>query len=463
MFPRRSSTRVRILTLTTMAAILASLNGQPAALAREKVQDKIAWAQWRGPSGQGYSTDTRVPLVWSETQNVLWKTELPGHGNSSPIVWADRIFLTASSQDGKERYVFCVSATDGKILWQKLAAKVAHPGKSHQWNRYASASCTTDGTHVYAFFGTPGLFCYDFDGKLIWQHQFGAFTSKAGWGTAASPFLFDDLVIQNCDNDGSAGKTSEVSYNSEVGDKPEGTAPMALIALDKRTGEQRWLTQRNQGRGFSTPVIIPTPEGRIDLVLNGPHGVWAYDPRTGKEIWHCERTGEGEGDQNSARFGEPIPVHDPSGTIYAPSGRPGPFQAIRMGGAGNITESHRVWQVIRKGHRDVASPILWGDLIFIADSKGMMTCYEAKSGKVVWDQRIGAKMLASPVAVRGKLLFTQDDGTTLVVEPGREFKLAGKNKLGDGGQLEFGASPAIVGGRIYLRSQSHLYCIGEKP
>ena len=170
--------------------------------ARDQKVEVPNWASWRGPSGQGYSDDARIPLTWGNVHNLLWKTNLPGQGNSTPIVWGNRIFLTASSDDGKDRLLLCVRTTDGQLLWQRLVAHEDDPGKSHPWNRYASASCTTDGERVYAFFGTPGLFCYDFDGRLVWRHTFGLFTSEAGWGTAASPFLFEDLVIQNCDNDG---------------------------------------------------------------------------------------------------------------------------------------------------------------------------------------------------------------------------------------------------------------------
>lgn len=420
----------------------------PASFAEEK-----NWPNWRGPSGQGYSSDTQVPLTWSETENLLWKTELPGQGNSSPIVWGERLFLTAASHDGKERSVVCIRASDGKILWQKPAAQDPDPAKTHAWNGHASASCTTDGQHVYAFFGTPGLFCFDYDGNLVWKHTFGIFTSKVNWGTAASPFLYEDVVIQNCDNDGAEGLPSGVRETE--------AAPMALVALDRHTGKIRWQTPRNQGRGFSTPRLITTPQGRTDLVLNGPLGVWAYDPKTGKEVWHCERKGDGDQNKNQAHFGEPMPVSSQD-AIFAPSGRPGPFQAIRMGGTGDVTATNLVWEIIRgKSHRDVASPILWGEHIYSADSKGFLTCYEAKNGQVVFDERIGSKALASPVAVRGKLLFLLDDGVTLVVEPGRKLKIAGKNKLGDGSQLAFGASPAIANGRLFLRSQTHLYCVGD--
>src|SRR5437667_9683158 len=219
-------------------------------LSDSETEQNANWPCWRGPSGQGYVNGSNVPLTWSDTKNLLWKTDLPGRGNSSPIVWGDHIFLTAASPNGDERYVLCVQATDGKILWKQLASKGAVAGKTHEWNGYASASCVTDGSRVYAFFGTPGLVCYDVQGNLIWKHNFGIFTSERGWGTAASPFLFEDLVIQNCDNDGPQALPP--------GHKPEEAAPMALVALDKKTGEVRWQAERNQGRGFSTPILLTT-------------------------------------------------------------------------------------------------------------------------------------------------------------------------------------------------------------
>jgi outer membrane protein assembly factor BamB len=408
------------------------------------------WPHYRGPTGQGYSDDTRVPLTWSDKDNLLWKTELPGRGNSSPIVWGDRIFLTAASSNGDERYVVCVRASDGKLLWKQLASKGVSPGRSHAWNGYASSSCTTDGKYVFAFFGTPGLFCYDFEGNLIWKHNFGIFTNDKGWGTGASPFLFEDLVIQNCDNDGPAALPP--------GSKPADAAPMALVAFDKATGKVRWQAERNQGKGYSTPVLIPAPDGKLELVLNGPHGVWAYDPQTGKELWHCLRH-KGE---ETALFGEPLPVYSKD-TLFAASGRPGPLQAIRRGASGDVTKTHILWEASRRGHRDVASPLFWDGLLYLADNKGLLTCYDPKSGKEIYNERLSntGKALGSPVAVRGKLLFLLDDGVTVLVEPGPTFKIAGRNKL-SGGSLDFGASPAIVDGRLYLRSQTQLYCIGEK-
>jgi outer membrane protein assembly factor BamB len=448
----RFATWLATSTLGCTLLALSLLAGVPLPNSAGAVQAKGGvpnWTHYRGPSGQGYSDDQRVPLTWSDTENLLWKTELPGRGNSSPIVWGDRVFLTAASSNGDERLVLCVRISDGKLLWQEVASKGVTPGRTHQQNGYASASCSTDGTSVFAFFGTPGLFCYDFEGKLIWKHHFGTFTNSQGWGTAASPVVFEDLVIQNCDNDGARALPS--------GRKPEEAAPMVLVALEKATGKVRWQTERNQGIGFSTPLLVRSPEDKVELILNGPYGVWAYDPRTGKELWHCERH---KGDQQ-ALFGEPLPVFTQD-TFFAASGRPGPFQAIRRGGSGDLTKTNLLWDVSRRGHRDVASPIFWDGLLYAADNKGILTCYDPKTGKELYNERLGnAKAMASPVAVRGKLLFLLDDGVTVVVEPGSTFQVAGRNKL-KGGPLDFEASPAIVDGKLLLRSQSHLYCIGEK-
>jgi len=407
------------------------------------------WPQWRGPGMQGYSSDTSIPLTWSEKENLAWKTSLPGTGNSTPIIWGDRIFLTSSSDNGKERHVICVGAKDGKILWQQTAASAAAGEKTHAWNGFASPSCVTDGKHVYAFFGTPGLFCYDMDGKKIWQHTFGIFTSEAGWGTAASPFLFENLVIQNCDNDGEKGMRGAAGT----------PAPESLVALDKSTGKVVWETPRNQGRGFSTPCLIPAANGRIDLVLNGPKGVYAYDPKTGKERWHCDRSDS----KDQSRFGEPMPVFDGS-MLFVVSGRPGPCQGIRMPDQGDVTRSHVLWESVRKGHRDVGSPILVDGLLYSIDNKATLTCTELKTGKELYNERLGtgkSQGLASPVYVKGKLLFVLDDGLTVVVEPGPQFKIAARNRLGKGDTLEFGASPAISEGQLFLRSQSTLYCIQQ--
>jgi outer membrane protein assembly factor BamB len=401
------------------------------------------WTQLRGPTGQGYIDDAKVPLEWSEEKNVLWKAELPGMGNSSPMIWGDRIFLTSASEGGADRFVICARASDGKILWQKTAASGLQVERTHGWNGYASPSCAVDGSHVVAFFGTPGVFCYDFEGKELWNKKLGIFVSKAGWGTAASPFIYEDTVILNCDNDGGPG-----------------AAPAALLALETKTGKVRWSTPREQGRGFSTPRLLKNTNGRIDLVLNGPLGMWGYDPKTGKELWQCRRSDP----KDQMRFGEPLPVDDGE-RLFVLSGRTGPFQIVKMPDHGDVTATHVLYTGTRAGHRDVSSPMLWKDRVYQIDIKGVMSYFDLKSGKEIYRapvQKRECKSLASPITVRGKLLWLLDDGTTIVVQPGDKPTIVSRNKLGQGKSLDFGASPAVVNGRLYVRSQTHLYCIGEK-
>jgi outer membrane protein assembly factor BamB len=377
---------------------------------------------------------------------------LPGTGHSTPIVWGDRIFLTCANANGTIRYVVCVGV-DGTLRWQR-EIKAARD-ETHGSSAHATASCVTDGKYVYAFFGTPGLFCYDMDGKLLWQHGFGIFACsvKPGWGVGASPVLYQDLVIQNCDTDG--------PDFVRPGQDPKDAAPADLVALNKETGKVVWSTPRNQGRGWSTPVLISTPAGRTDLVLNGPLGVWGYDPKTGKELWHCFR----HPDDEKNKFGEPLPLFA-DGTIYTAAGREfGYLQAIKMDGTGDITKSGLAWELQRKGIRDVGSGILAGDYLLYADGRhATLSAHDIKTGKQLFFEytkvQKGKAFYASPVLLNGKVLCLRQDGRTFVLEPGTTLNIVRENVLSDG--TDFSASPAIADGKMYLRSQTHLYCIGEK-
>lgn len=414
------------------------------------------WPQWRGPSGQGYVDDSRVPLEWSVNKNLLWKTPLPGSGHSTPVIWGDRAFLTCANRDGSERIVLCVRTRDGKILWNQSVYKGA-PERTHQTNTHASPSCVTDGERVYAFFGTPGLYCFDLDGKPLWHRSFGVFTSETGWGVGASPVLFGNLVIQNCDNSGPDFAPKGVAKND--------CAASELVALDKVSGKVVWRTPRNQGHGYSTPVLIPTPNDRLDLVLNGPMGVWGYDPKTGKEIWHCER----HPDDERNKFGESIPVFNKE-LLFAPAGRESGFlQAIKLGGKGDLTNSGLVWELRRKGIRDVGSPVLVGEYLIFADGRSAtLSVHDVKTGQQSYFERSpgskggkgGKGFYASPIVLNGKVLALRQDGVTFVLEPGAQLKIVGQNTLSDG--TDFSASPAVADGRLFLRSQTHLYCVGTK-
>jgi outer membrane protein assembly factor BamB len=222
----------------------------------------------------------------------------------------------------------------------------------------------------------------------------------------------------------------------------------------------RWSTPRNLGQGWSTPRLIPVQGGRIDLVLNGAGAVCGYDPRTGKELWRCNRTDS----RDQHLFGEPMPVNDKQ-MLFILSGRPGPCQAIALPGKGDVTKTLVRWEKARRPHRDVASPMLLDGLLYVSDRGGMLSCLEWATGKELYTQQLGSrtsKSLASPVLVRNRILWLLDNGITIVQEPGPVFKEVNRNKLGEGASLEFGASPAIAAGRLYLRSQTHLYCIGQK-
>jgi outer membrane protein assembly factor BamB len=410
------------------------------------------WPQWRGPSGQGYVDDSKAPLEWSESKNLLWKTKLPGTGHSTPIIWGDRLFLTCANDDGSERLVVCVNTGDGTIVWEKTASK-GGADKTHSTSSHATASCVTDGKFVYAFFGTPGLFCYDFAGNLVWRHSFGILTSELGWGIGASPVLFENLVIQNCDNDGP-------DFLPKGAGRKE-AAPASLLALDKITGKVVWETQRNQGRGFGTPVVIPTPSGRIDLVLNGPLGVWGYDPKTGKELWHCSR----HPDDDRNKFGEPMPLFNREMSFTAAGRESGFLQAIRLGGSDDITKSGLAWEVRRKGIRDVGSGILVNNYLIYADGRtATLSAYDIQTGKQLFFERTKAPkakaFYASPVFIQGKVLCLRQDGTTFVLEPGPALKIVRENVLSDG--TDFSASPAFADGKMFLRSQQSLYCIAAK-
>jgi outer membrane protein assembly factor BamB len=398
------------------------------------------WPCWRGPRQDGHSSDTRVPLQWGPAQDLKWHIDLPGFGNSSPIVWGERIFLTSASKTGSERWVFCLDRRSGKILWRETAASGLDGGPVHDWNTHASATCATDGERVYAYFGTPGLLCYDLEGKLLWQKEFGQLGSSTGWGAgAASPTLFEDLVFVNGDH--GAQRSQRDERGRDYGDS-------WLWALDKRTGELVWKTKRNQGQGWCTPVI-GSGAGHTELVLNGQLGVWAYEPRTGKELWHVTGRQEEEG------FGEVTPVWG-HGLLFIFTGKPGPAWAIRPGGKGDVSRSHVAWQIARKD-RDVSSPILVGNHLYTLSRIGVATCLDARTGRELWRERLGGQPCASLICVRGKVVFLSEEGTAWVVEPGESFKLLHTNKLGSGDA--FRASPAVVDGQLLLRSDRRLYCI----
>ncbi len=392
------------------------------------------WPFWRGPSGQGLVASTGYPDTWSDTENVIWKVPVPGRGHSSPVVWGERLFLTTAAADGTSRSVLCFRRSDGKLLWER-AVPEAPAEKLYPKNSYASSSATTDGKLVYAYFGNAGVVAVDFDGKLVWHTSLGTVTLYHGPG--GSPFLYKDTLI--------------LYQEQRLMGRDTVTDPGFMVALDTKTGKERWRQTRAPRPGWGTPIVIRAGN-RDELIVSSSRQIEAFDPATGTLLWFS--TG------NMAEV-IPMPVVG-HGLVYAVSGRAGPTFAVRPGGSGDVTATHVVWST-PKGSSFVPSPLLVGDYLYtVNDMAAIVTCHAAKTGEVIGQLRLGeAKkegFSASPVAVDGKIFFTNDDGETFVLNPAPDFKLLHVNRLNEPTL----ASPALVDGRWYIRTAGHLLAIGRK-
>lgn len=383
------------------------------------------WPQWRGPASQGVSSETRLPVTWSGTENVRWKTALPGPGHSSPITWGNRIFLTAYKREGNKLLTLAIDKMTGKIVWEReVAARQIE--QVHPTNAPASPTPTTDGKYVYVYFGSFGLVCYDFDGKKIWEKPLGPFPNE--WGSASSPVLHGNMLILNCDTD----------------------AEDFLLALNKTTGEILWRTSRsNVNRSWSVPVIW-NAGGSEQIVISGSGRVKAYDARDGKELWAVE---------GLTTWVTPTPVIG-HGMLYVASNGPGGnvIMAIRPGGRGNVTNTHVAWRYDRSAPYS-SSPVIAGDYLYAVKNGGVMTCLNARTGEVAWQQRIpaGGEYYASLLAADGKVYALSEEGKATVVAAKPTYELLGTNNMGE----RCMASPAISDGQIFIRSDNTLFCIGR--
>ncbi len=384
------------------------------------------WPRWRGPSADGHTTDTNIPVKFGDA-DVAWKVDLPGEGESSPIVWGERIFLTTALEGGKQRAVLCLDRGNGKLLWQQIVPWEGQPEGLHKMNSWATPSCVTDGEHVWAFFGQAGLHCYTVDGKHVWSRDLGAFTSP--WGVAACPVLVGDLLVQNADADAEA----------------------CIWGIDKLTGKTVWKTDRPNNRGWSTPVPVEQ-DGQTILVVNSHTGVRAYDPKDGKELWFCKSFN-----------GRGTPTVTPgNGLLYTVNGLRGDMYAIRPGGSGDVTGSHMAWHSARSGGRDLPSPIVIGKYVLVMNMGGILSCYDGIDGKALWHQRTPGNFSASPIAAGGKAYFLSEEGSVYVVEPGPELKVVAENKITAASDDIFRASPTPHQGQLLLRSNKALFCVGQR-
>jgi outer membrane protein assembly factor BamB len=383
------------------------------------------WSRWRGPSGQGLVTSGSYTDTWSATQNVVWRTAVPGRGNSSPIVWGDRLFLSTAYDNGRRVSLVAFSRADGARLWETFAP-AGRTGSSHFKNGHASATPASDGERVYVSFGARGLLAVDLNGKIVWQQDIGPM--QAYHGTAGSPLLYRDRLIL---------------YQDQFSDS-------FIAAFDTRTGRTLWKTGRSASVGWGTPVAIRVGD-HDEIVVNSQNTVYAYDPDTGRELWRCHGS-------NEEVIPTPVVGH---GMVYCSSGRAGPTLAIRPGGRGDVTRSHLVWTSPR-GSPFVPSPIVHDrSLYMVNDMASIVTCLDAVSGQSVWQGRLGVAQRegfsASPVAVDGKIFFTNDDGETFVIRAGPKFELLHVNRIGEGTL----ASPALVDGRWYIRTDRSIFAIGS--
>jgi outer membrane protein assembly factor BamB len=435
---------------TTIAVILAST-----------ALSAADWPSWRGPHGTGSTTETQLPERWSKTENVAWRTALAGIGVSTPIVSGNRIFVTSqigtgvrapgnhprlvqggNAEASGERALAAAAAAgdktffvleafnraDGKRLWEHRVEATGVLAGVHDKHNLASPSPVTDGQMVYAWFGTGQIVAVDMNGTLAWQRHLGAEISPFDviWGHSSSPTLFEDSIILLADH-------APASY---------------LLALDKRTGKEKWKADRGKGKlSYSTPLVVQAPTGP-ELIVNSSERIDAYDPRTGAPLWHTGTTN---------RFPIPVPVfHD--GVIYMSRGyRSGPYMAIRPGGRGDITQSHIIWES-QTGAPYISSLVHDAGLIYMATDVGGVTVVDAKTGSRVWQQRIDGIFSASPVAGDGKVYFASETGETIVLKSGRTPEVIARNDIGE----RLIASPAISNGQIFLRTDGQLWAIGKR-
>ncbi len=423
--------------LLSSVVIAGAAAGEGVRLIEAEGEAAKYWPRWRGPSGQGLVRAGNYSDTWSETRGVKWKVAVPGRGNSSPIVWGDRIFFTTAYNDGAKLSLLCYRRSDGKLLWE-LTAPQEGVEWVHRKNGHASATPVTDGERVYASFGPHGLIAVSLDGKLLWHTPIGRVDNYHG--TAGSPVLYKDTVIIYQDG----GIT--------LGDPPPAAdrLPSFIAAFDRASGKVRWRTPRSATVGWGTSVVIRAGE-RDELVVCGQRRAVAYDPATGKELWTVSGL-------TFEVIPTPVVGHD---LVFCSSGRAGPTIAMRPGGSGDVTSTHVAWST-PKGSPFVPSGVIAGDVLYlINDMQSIVTAYEAKTGTLLFQGRLGeAKregFSASPIAVDGKVFFTNDDGETFVLAAGREFKLLHTNRLGEPTY----ASPALVDGRWYFRTASSLLAIGN--
>jgi outer membrane protein assembly factor BamB len=395
------------------------------------------WPQFRGPTGQGLSAETGLPLNWSATENIVWKTPLPGEAWSSPIVWGDHVFVTTATEEGQSCRVLALERPSGRIRWNQEVFRQV-PRRKEGRNSYATPTPATDGQRVYACFHDGSFVALDFDGRVVWTNRSYPFYSQHGLGT--SLLLHNGLLIMARDGS-SDGEDKSLGWQ-----KPWDQS--YVLALDAATGRERWKTRRGFSRiAHGMPVIWQEPGGRYQVVSEAGDVVQGFDWQTGELLWSSQVIGEGK--VPSTVVGD--------GLVFTAGGWGGrdSIKAFRLGGRGDLGTNNLVWEQ-RKGMPKVPSLLYLKPHLYAVTDNGLATCLNASDGQVVWRERLGGSYSASPAAGPDRIYFVADDGQTTVVAPGPQFRVLAKNPLGEKVQ----ASPALAQGHIFIRTERHLFCIG---
>jgi outer membrane protein assembly factor BamB len=455
----RSVKRLAAAALLTLAGA-AALAADPAAAPN--------WGQWRGPDFTGVAPAGDPPSEWSETKNVKWKVKLPGLGSSTPVVWGDRVYVLAAIPTGKKAEpaaapapapaadapaqgggrrrgggmraapptevhqfsLICLDRQTGKTVWQKVAREeVPHEGH-HKDHSFSSYSPATDGKHVFAYFGSRGLHCYDMEGNLVWQKDLGRMQTKMSFGEGSSPALHGDTLVVNWDHEGAD----------------------FIAAFDKATGQEKWRQPRDEDTTWTTPLIVEH-EGKAQVIVSATKKIRSYDLATGQPIWEC-------GGMTANVIPTPVAAN---GFVYAISGFRGySLLAIKLGRTGDLTGTDAIAWSHKKGTPYVPSPLLYGDkLYFFSDNKGVLSCFDVKTGKPLFEtQRIDEleNVYASPVGAGDRVYLVGRNGTSVVIKNTGKLEVLATNTLSE----PIDASPAVAGKELFLRGKNSLYCIAEK-
>jgi len=398
--------------------------------------DHANWPDWRGPTGDGRSKAVGLPLHWSETRNIVWKTPIHDLGYSTPVVWGDQVWLTTATKKGTILYAVCVDLNSGRVVHDVEVFRPEKPQRIHRNNSYATPSAVVEKGFVYVHYGTHGTACLDSQtGKVLWRRS--DLNCDHMQGPVSSPILYDDLLIVPL----------------------EGVDVQFVVALDKKTGRTVWRYDRPKDlyegieplyllKSYHTPVIVEV-DGTPQLINNGAMLATGHEPRTGKELWRV-------------RYRDDNPISriiSGRGLLFINAGgNPGGSHllAVRQGGVGDVTDTNVIWTMTRNAPHE-SSPVLVGDLLYLMSDKGLLTCKQATTGKTLWTERLDGDYGASLLYAEGRIYMSNKKGKTTVIEPGPAFRVLAVNQL-DG---FLGASPAVAGKSLLMRTKTHLYRIQQ--